>query len=348
MSSDKIFILNPTTNQWVNGITDNAVDLKHIDDSIFVINEQGTLVKADGKCKYKVSISMDIQQNANISGPIYICLIRGNLNGDTERADLCHWGIADDKMYLDPDCGFPTTQLGEAWKKKDPSADNDVFYKKYDTLELLKADLDRNVSDSNPNPGLEICLLVNGLPVNVLEEWEISFAQRNSSDDGFDTLTSDIAVKNVSGSVNNVNLRFYLETHNKSDICFPEGTPIRTDQGVIEIQNITKKNTIRGHPVRRIVISVNKDDYLISIRKHAFSHNYPNSSVLVSKNHGIYTEPNSNQYVRAYHLVNGSTIRKVHVGKHKIYNILLDHHSYMHTSGLKVETMCPEHAKKLK
>ena len=134
----------------------------------------------------------------------------------------------------------------------------------------------------------------------------------------------------------------------ESDICLPAGMPIQTDQGIVEIQNITTKNTIRGLRVLRLVECFNKDTHLISIRRSAFSQGYPKSTVLVSENHGIYTEPQSNVFNRARGLVNNVDVRKVHVGRHKIYNILLEKHSYMYVNGLKVETMSNEHAKRLK
>ena len=133
----------------------------------------------------------------------------------------------------------------------------------------------------------------------------------------------------------------------ESDICLPAGMPIQTDQGIVEIQNITTKNTIRGLRVLRLVECFNKDTHLISIRRSAFSQGYPKSTVLVSENHGIYTEPQSNVFNRARGLVNNVDVRKVHVGRHKIYNILLEKHSYMYVNGLKVETMSNEHAKKI-
>ena len=134
-----------------------------------------------------------------------------------------------------------------------------------------------------------------------------------------------------------------------SAICFLAGTPVLTDQGEIKIENITTKNTIRGKPVKRLISSWNNDKDIVLIKKKAISrkNNIPSRDTFISKNHGIFIK---DKLVAAGRLINKKTIKRVHIGRHQIFNILLDEHSYMLVNNLKTETLHPRnrYLKKLK
>lgn len=134
-----------------------------------------------------------------------------------------------------------------------------------------------------------------------------------------------------------------------SAICFLAGTPVLTDQGEIKIENITTKNTIRGKSIKRLISSWNNDKDIVLIKKKAISrkNNIPSRDTFISKNHGIFIK---DKLVAAGRLINKKTIRRVHIGRHQIFNILLDEHSYMLVNNLKTETLHPRnrYLKKLK
>lgn len=126
-----------------------------------------------------------------------------------------------------------------------------------------------------------------------------------------------------------------------SDICFPKDTPVETDQGIILIQNITKKNTIHGLPVKKLLKTTNTDGTLILIKQGAFGHNIPNRDTYISRNHGIYVK--ANEFIRARNLVNNKNIFEVKTEDKFIYNILLSEYSSMYINDICCETLNPKY-----
>ena len=63
-----------------------------------------------------------------------------------------------------------------------------------------------------------------------------------------------------------------------SNICFPAGTPIATDQGNIPIDKINPDiHTIHNRPIVAITKTITQDTHLVCFEKHAFDHFIPNS-----------------------------------------------------------------------
>jgi len=125
-----------------------------------------------------------------------------------------------------------------------------------------------------------------------------------------------------------------------SDICFPAGTPIDTDQGVVSIEQLnTNRHSINGQVIRCITKTVTLDKYLIRFEKDSIEKNVPNKTTVMSKKHKILYK---GQLVSAYRFLDmSSNIKKVAYSGEILYNILLDKHSVIQVNNLTCETLHP-------
>jgi uncharacterized repeat protein (TIGR03803 family) len=125
-----------------------------------------------------------------------------------------------------------------------------------------------------------------------------------------------------------------------TNICFPAGTPITTDQGVLPIDQLdTRVHTIRGQVIRHITQTLTGDPYLICLEKDALGRNVPTQRTIMSKEHQI--EFNG-QLVPAERFLNFSReVKKVKYTGEILYNVLLAQHGTMTVNGLQCETLHP-------
>ena len=129
-------------------------------------------------------------------------------------------------------------------------------------------------------------------------------------------------------------------TNTSANPCFLEGTPVLTDQGELSIEQITSENTIGNQKVVKITKIMNKDNYMILIKKDAFSQNVPSQDTYIGKNHGIYIDDKL-VYANKLLLLKNSGITKEEIGHTYIYNVLLPTHSKMLVNNMIVETLDP-------
>jgi hypothetical protein len=123
-------------------------------------------------------------------------------------------------------------------------------------------------------------------------------------------------------------------------ICFVAGTPVETDQGIIEIQKINvAKHTIRGKKIVAITKTVTIEDNIVCIKKDALGTNIPSQKTLISRNHKLFF---NKQMVKAKHLI--GQVDGVYNKKYNsevLYNVLLETHEKMMVNNLIVETLNP-------
>ena len=120
------------------------------------------------------------------------------------------------------------------------------------------------------------------------------------------------------------------------NICFLGPTKVKTDQGFIPFNQLTKYNTIDNKKVKKVIQMCNTDDNLIFIKKHAFGKGIPNKNTHIGCNHGIYI---NDKLVRARNLVNGKTIIEDKREKDIIYNVLLESYGVMYVNNMPCETL---------
>jgi hypothetical protein len=126
-----------------------------------------------------------------------------------------------------------------------------------------------------------------------------------------------------------------------SNICFPAGTPVHTDQGIVNIDRIDKHiHTIRQKPILHVTRTTTLEKYLISIEKDSFGKNVPQKKTLMTKDHKIMFE---GRLVPAYRFLDYTdTVKKVKYNGETLYNILLADYGTMNVNNLMCETLHPE------
>jgi len=128
-----------------------------------------------------------------------------------------------------------------------------------------------------------------------------------------------------------------------SNTCFPKGTPIDLDQGLIDIDKInTNIHTIRGKKIESITRTITQDKYLVCIEKDALAKNIPSQKTLISKNHKLFY---NKMMIPADDLLrlNNEKIYKQQYSGEVLYNILLEKeiHDKMLVNNLICETLDP-------
>jgi uncharacterized protein YlbG (UPF0298 family) len=126
-----------------------------------------------------------------------------------------------------------------------------------------------------------------------------------------------------------------------SNICFPAGTPIKTDQGIIAIDKIDiTKHTIGKEPILCITKTLTLDPYLIYFNTNAIERNYPTAPTVMSKDHKIIYK---NHLVPAYRFLNYSKeVKKVKYSGEVLYNVVLSKYGIIRVNNLECETLHPD------
>ncbi len=127
-------------------------------------------------------------------------------------------------------------------------------------------------------------------------------------------------------------------------ICFPAGTPVETDQGLIEIDNINPNiNTINNKKVVGISKTILNEKYLIQIEKHSLNFNTPNKTTLISPGHKILYD---GKMITAKNLLfilkDSNKIKPIKYNQEILYNVLMEKHDRMIVNNMTVETLDPK------
>ena len=151
--------------------------------------------------------------------------------------------------------------------------------------------------------------------------------------------TSYAVAQTESSATTSENLATRVDAANGA-ICFPAGTPVVTDQGIIDINKIRSDiHTIRKKKIVAITTSVPLQKNIVSIRDNALGKNVPCQTTQISMNHKILYKGNM---VRARDLVGlCEGVRFIPYNKNPLYNVLLEEPGKMLINNLICETLSP-------
>jgi len=138
----------------------------------------------------------------------------------------------------------------------------------------------------------------------------------------------------------NIHLTPYEFTYSdlQSRICFPAGTTVQTDQGIVEIQTIGSNHSIDGKRVVALTKTYGMDADLVCIRRGALRKNYPNKTTLITRCHRLWLK---GELVSAQRLLEEPGFSLVPYTGEKLYNVLLEKEGRMKVHGMWVETLDP-------
>jgi hypothetical protein len=136
--------------------------------------------------------------------------------------------------------------------------------------------------------------------------------------------------------------KLYIYNENViSDICFPSGTPITTDQGHIPIELINPDiHTIHNSKIIAITKTITHDKYLVCFEKHSLGPNTPNEKTITSKHHKVYY---NGAMVKAHlFLKYFKNVSPVEYNGEILYNVLMENHDKLKVNNLTFESLDPE------
>ena len=145
----------------------------------------------------------------------------------------------------------------------------------------------------------------------------------------------------IGGSSNKGTLFSYtITTVPISNICFPAGTLISTDQGEIRIEKIIPfENTIDNKNIKAITKTISQDTYLVCFDENALGKNYPNKKTMISKYHKILYK---GKMIEAYKFLGHfEKVQKVDYNQEILYNVLMEKYEKIKVNNIMCETLHP-------
>ena len=124
-------------------------------------------------------------------------------------------------------------------------------------------------------------------------------------------------------------------------ICFPAGTPVTTDQGNVAIEKIdTDNHTIRGKKIVAITQTLQIQEHLVCIEKHALGHNVPSLMTYISGEHQVFYKKRMRKAKELVELCDKVSL--VPSNEEVLYNVLLEKYDKMMINNLICETLDPK------
>jgi hypothetical protein len=127
-----------------------------------------------------------------------------------------------------------------------------------------------------------------------------------------------------------------------SNICFLAKTPIRTNQGIIPIDEIDPNiHTIKNKKIKAITKTITLQKYLVCFDENSLDDNIPSQKTVISKNHLVYDKKTkkmmpANNFVKLY-----ENVYKIPYKGEILYNVLMEEHEKLLVNNLICETLHP-------
>ena len=126
-----------------------------------------------------------------------------------------------------------------------------------------------------------------------------------------------------------------------SNICFPAGTPILTNQGNIPIEQLNPEiHTIRNKKIVGITKTITQDKFLVCFAKDSLAPNIPSQQTIISQNHCLFYQGKMTQAKKF--IDSFEHVTKMKYTGEILYNVLMEEHEKMVVNNLICETLHPE------
>ena len=134
---------------------------------------------------------------------------------------------------------------------------------------------------------------------------------------------------------------FVTEEVIPSDICFPRGTPISTNQGIIPIEKLNPSiHTIRNKKIVAITKTMTLEKHLVCFEKNALGDNIPSQKTVMTRNHCVFYK---GKMIEAKKLIGKlENVNKINYSGEILYNVLMEKPDKMVVNNLICETLHPE------
>ena len=124
-------------------------------------------------------------------------------------------------------------------------------------------------------------------------------------------------------------------------ICFPAGTPVTTNQGLVAIEKLNPDiHTIRNKRIVAITQTRPLFTHIVSIEKDALGKNVPSATTQISKEHSIFYKGKMMRAVDLVGVCDG--VVEISYNGETLYNVLMEKHSHMMINNLVCETLHPD------
>jgi len=165
------------------------------------------------------------------------------------------------------------------------------------------------------------------------------------------SITCDVPSGNIIGSLVTVSVEYlgvaktsltqFTYTIPISNICFPSGTPITCNQGIISIECLNPAiHTIRNKKITGITQTITPDKYLVCFEKDSLGQNIPSKKTIISRNHCILYR---GKMIQAnYFIGKFENVKKIKYTGQILYNVLMEEHNKMMVNNLICETLDPK------
>jgi len=134
---------------------------------------------------------------------------------------------------------------------------------------------------------------------------------------------------------------YNLNTFAYSNSCFPAKTPIQTDQGIINIDELNSEvHTIRNKKIVAVTKIVSQDKHVVCFEQDSLGKNVPSQKTVISQNHEVFYK---GKMMKAKDFV--GSVDNVYMKKYTgevLYNVLMEEHDKMIVNNLVCETLDPK------
>ena len=126
-----------------------------------------------------------------------------------------------------------------------------------------------------------------------------------------------------------------------SNICFPRGTPISTNQGIVPIEKLNPSiHTIRNKKIVAITKTMTQEKHLVCFEKNALGENIPSQKTAMTRNHRVFY---NGKMIEAKKFIGKvENVNNINYSGEILYNVLMEKSDKMVVNNLICETLDPE------